>query len=380
MHAKRRRAVADAVTALLSCGRVVAASMGRAIARRTSDKHGIKRIDRLLGNRRLHAELPKTYAALAALTVGNTARPVLLVDWTELGRDKCALSAVLALQGRGVPLYTESHPIRLQSARKVQRRFLARLADILPPDCTPVLVTDAGFKVPWMQAVRARGWDFVTRVRGHVQVRTDQDSPWFRAQECTAQRPPVQDFPHAQLNKSEPVPTRLVIADRRSKRARRTPRIAGRRIRVRRAVRAASEPWLLATSLDSCPAEHVASIYALRMQIEESLRDLKSHLLGWAFEDARCTSCQRIDVQLLLVSFATIASLLAGIATELARQQRLFHANTERRRRVLSLVTLGRRVLSVARAPWLTADLMLGALWWMTQHVPQLLAATSATK
>ena len=69
MHEKRRRAVADAVTALITCGRVVAASLGRAMARRTADKHGIKRIDRLLGNAKLHGELRKTYAALAALTV-----------------------------------------------------------------------------------------------------------------------------------------------------------------------------------------------------------------------------------------------------------------------------------------------------------------------
>jgi hypothetical protein len=52
LHASRRRALLDAVAALLVSGRVVAASVGRAIATRTSDKHGIKRVDRLLGNTR----------------------------------------------------------------------------------------------------------------------------------------------------------------------------------------------------------------------------------------------------------------------------------------------------------------------------------------
>jgi hypothetical protein len=113
------------------------------------------------------------------------------------------------------------------------------------------------------------------------------------------------------------------------------------------------------------------------MQVEESIRDVKSHSFGWGFEDARCKSCQRIEVQLLLVAIATIASVLAGIATELASQARRFQANTERRRRVLSLVTLGRRVLCIDRAPWLTPDLMLGALWWLTTHAPQLRAQSA---
>src|SRR5262245_30372220 len=107
IHEQLRRAVADAVTALLGCTRVVAESLVRAIARRTADKHGIKRIYRLVGNTKLHGELRETYAALAALTVGTMRHPIVLVDWTELGRDKCGLKAVLALQGRGVPLYSE---------------------------------------------------------------------------------------------------------------------------------------------------------------------------------------------------------------------------------------------------------------------------------
>jgi hypothetical protein len=373
MHEKRRRAVADAVAALLACGRVVAASVGRAMARQTTDKHGIKRIDRLLGNTKLHGELRKTYAALAALTIGKTRHPIILVDWTELGRGKCALKAVLALQGRGVPLYGECHSIRVQGHPRVHKRFLARLADVLPPQCVPIVVTDAGFKVPWMRAVQTRGWHFVTRVRGTTCARVDENGTWFSAKSCAQwSKRGVFDFPDAELNRYDSVRTRLVLVELRSSRARRPPRHAGRRIRVRRAVQGACEPWLLATSMRACPADDIASVYALRMQVEESIRDAKSHSFGWGFEDARCKSCERVEVQLLLVAIATIASVLAGIATELALQARHFQANTERRRRVLSLVTLGRRVLCLDRAPWLTGDLMLGALWWLTTHAPRL--------
>jgi hypothetical protein len=375
MHEKRRKSVADAVVALLSCGRVVAASLGRAIAKRGNHKHGIKRIDRLLGNTKLHGELRETYAALAAFTVGGTRHPVVLIDWTELGRDKCALKAVLALQGRGVPLYSECHSIRVQGNARIHKTFLARLADVLPPGCVPIVVTDAAFKRPWMQAVQARGWHFVTRVRGRTCARIDENGTWFSAKSCASwSKHGVFDFPNAELNWHQPlrIRTRLVIADLRSARARRPPRQAGRRIRVRRAVKGASEPWLLATSLRECPADEIASIYAFRMQIEESIRDVKSHSFGWGFEDARCKTCRRIEVQLLLVAIATIAALLAGIATELASQARRFQANTERRRRVLSLVTLGRCVLSLDDSPWITPSLLIGALWWLTNHAPRL--------
>jgi hypothetical protein len=123
----------------------------------------------------------------------------------------------------------------------------------------------------------------------------------------------------------------------------------------------------------SCSAKEVASIYALRMQVEESIRDDKSHIFGWGFNYAKSRTCRRVDVQLFLVAIATIAAMLAGIATELAGRARHFQANTERRRRVLSLVTLGRRVLALDQRSWLTPDLLLGALWWQRQHTPHLL-------
>ena len=36
---------------------------------------------------------------------------------------------------------------------------------VLPRDCKPIIVTDAGFKTPWFRSVLAQGWDFVGRTR-----------------------------------------------------------------------------------------------------------------------------------------------------------------------------------------------------------------------
>ena len=370
LHAARRGAVLEATVAALRCGSIVSASVGRAIATNTSDKHGIKRVDRLLGNTKLHADLKCIYRRLAAYAVGSATHPVVLVDWTQVGRDKCVLKAVLAFRGRGVPLYAEAHRLTAQARPGIHRRFLERLAAMLPVGCKPVLVTDAGFKQPWAKAVSAMGWDFVTRIRGRTCVRESSQSPWFSAMDCAkhATAGVVVDMPDAEVNVHDTVRCRVLLWDGRSKRARKRPTEFGRRIRKRRAVRAAHQPWLLATSLAS-DAMDIVAVYALRMQIEQSLRDDKTQAWGWHLAKVGTRTCARLDVQLLLVALASTIALLVGIAAEQAQLSRRYQANTERRRRVLALVALGRRVLATAA---FDHDCLERARQWLNAHIPQI--------
>jgi len=217
------------------------------------------------------------------------------------------------------------------------------------------------------------GWDYVTRVRGKNYARADEHSAWFYAKDCgQALGPGLHDMRDGQVNFSDPVPCRLIAYDARSRRARMRPTEKGRRIRVRRAVRGAHEPWLLTTSIATGPAADIVEIYALRMQIELSIRDDKSHALGWSLEDARTRTCARVDIQLLLIAIATIAALIVGIAAEQANIERRYQANTERRRRVLSLVTLGRRILATHAIASITNEQLADALQWLRDHIPRI--------
>jgi hypothetical protein len=90
---------------------------------------------------------------------------------------------------------------------------------------------------------------------------------------------------------------------------------------------------------------------------------------GWNLAEIRTRSCQRVDVQLLLVALATTVALLAGIAAEQAHLARHYQANTERRRRVLSLVALGRRMLATRT---LLLEQLTAALEWLHDHIPQI--------
>ncbi len=81
------------------------------------------------------------------------------------------------------------------------------------------------------------------------------------------------------------------------------------------------------------------------MEIEESFRDDKSSRYGWALEQSMTRKINRLRVLLMLTAFASFIALLVGAAAEERGLQRHFQANTTRTRRVLSIITLGRRCL-----------------------------------
>ena len=58
---------------------------------------------------------------------------------------------------------------------------------------------------------------------------------------------------------------------------------------------------------------------------------------------------QRVAVLLLIAALATFAQWLAGLVAEAQNWSRLFQANTETKRRVLSVVFIGRRMFNTER-------------------------------
>jgi Transposase DDE domain len=346
IHQARLSAVTAAAVALIRGGKIGLAALGRAIGPK-SYKHGIKRIDRLFGNEALAAELEVFYAALARYVVRSMERPVILLDWTEAGPAKWALTAAVPLEGRAITIHSVVVPVSKYTSVKVERDFLATLRGFLGEDCRPILVGDAGFRAPWMKHVRAMGWDFVVRVRGRTLVQRVGESTWryWKQLGDQARRTP-RTLGTYLVTRQQRVEAQLVALDQRTRKRRAHTRPRGApAMRARRAYR---EPWLLATSLD-LPAKQIVKLYRARMQIELTFRDLKSHRFGWSFEDARCRSTRRIAIQIMLVAIASLVTLLVGLAAEHDGLSRHFQANTIRNRRVISLVALGRAVLATFR-------------------------------
>lgn len=350
VHRGRLNALCRAVDALLNRAPLTLTGLGRAMPGEVQTKNKIKCIDRLLGNRHLPGESVSMYRAMAHWVVGPRTRPVVLVDWSDCapGNRWQVLRAAVAVQGRAVTVYDEVHPVSGNNNDAVHRAFLHRLGEVLPAGCVPVIVTDAGFRGPWFRAVRSMGWDYVGRVRNTISCSFDEGESWQLTRTLFASaRARARYLGEALLALRNSYRCDLYLYDGRGRAAQRRCRSERYSQAAKRARGAAGEPWLLATSL--APGEGVANevvrLYELRMQIEESFRDLKGQRLGFAAVDARTESVARRTVLMLIAALTSFALWLVGLAARAKGWHRHFQANTEQRRTVLSVIYLGREVL-----------------------------------
>jgi hypothetical protein len=344
VHAARQRLVWALVGSLVAGSRATVTELGRGVARRIQEKHAIKCADRALSNPHLQAERLLWYREIAAQVIGPDARPVVLIDGTDLENDDGALRASIALDGRAVTILNEAHPKTSLNKPRVVRRFLRQLAQVLPDGCRPIIVGDGAFRGPFFKQVVHLGWDYVGRLSSNVWVRNSEFTARVRDLFSRARRQP-HDLGICE-HTARRYRGRLVVYDGRTakaKRSRRKPPKGQKCVRYRR--RKAQEPWVLVTSLEEHAAREIVAIYAQRMQIEETFRDDKSPRFGLGLSLGRCRNRERLNVMLLLLALAAFVLLVVGLAAESTGVAKRFQANTLRHRRTLSIVFLGARVL-----------------------------------
>lgn len=353
IHRRRLDALLAGVEGLLRGGRLTLTMLGRSLGTRGYVKHGIKRIDRLLGNRHLHASHQDLYRPMVLALVADKQRPVILVDESSLGADgqKALLRASVPVGGRALAIYEEVHLAKRVTTPRVRRRFVERIKQLLPVHCRAVLVTDAGFRCPWFRMVEQLGFDWVGRVRHNTMVKTPTQSTWRPGRTLHAQATlRACDLGEASLARQNPTACRLVLVRCRAKGrvAYNHNRQRARRIRALRGAASAREPWLLATSLAQTSATDVVHLYRYRMQIEEGFRDLKTLTYGWGLQASRTRSIERLQVLLLIAALAALAVWLVGLCASEKRLQRRLQANTLRSRPVFSMHFLGCLVIKLA--------------------------------
>lgn len=341
VHAVRAAAVTALVEGVIRGGRLSPATIGRVLSGGALPKHGIKRVDRLLGNPRMVGDRLFFFLAIAHRLLRGCPRPVILVDWTQAG-DHVALVAAVPIGGRALPIYVEVHPLKKLGNAAVERRFLCGLKAVVPTECRSVIVSDAGFKGPFFQAVLDQGWDFVGRIRGTTKAISSVGETISKEQfYARASISPV-ELGSFGLFVQQQIPCRLVLVRKRRRPGRkRTPPACKEEREMRQA---ALDPWLLATSMSEGDAAAIVAIYARRMQIEETFRDAKNHRFGWSLGDVRLSTPQRTAVLLTLAAIAFLVVTLIGMAAERRGVHRAYQANTEKRR-VLSFLVLAAAIL-----------------------------------
>jgi len=348
IHAKRLASLLAAVEAAVSGSRLMLSDLGRGLSGPVAVKHNIKRIDRLLGNGLLHTEIPKLYEALVRQCLAGMAMPLIVIDWSDLSPDRQwqLLRASVAIEGRSMTLYEQVHPQSLSASPRVHQAFLTQLAAMLPTGCVPILITDAGFRGAWFRLINRMGWYWIGRIRNRDMVSPANGDIWAGCKtlypRATASAKSLGQYDYV---RNHPVSCRLVLI-KRIKQGRHKKGKFGKRLHSKQSLksaRAQREPWLLAVSprLDHLSAQAVVAVYAQRMQIEESFRDLKSERFGLGFSANRSTQKDRLGVLLLVGCLAAFVLRLIGEVGKAKQMELQFQSNTRRSRPVLSVISLG---------------------------------------
>ena len=351
MHQKRLSTLKDLVDAGLEKKTISVTSLGRSIQSPAQQRSNIRRSDRFIGNEKVNKERMNIFGINAKLLVGPRTRPIIIVDLSNIpNTTHHVLRAALALSGRTITLYEEVHPKVEEGSPEINKKFLWRLKNVLPKECKPIIVTDAGFHNPWFKEIEALGWDYIGRIRGRKHYRKKGRKKFVPCKELFSEATGTGKY----IGEVELCPKNVIKANlyliKKKKKGRHALNKAGKKRRGKKDkeyTAAAYEPWLLATSLPNTHTmvKKVFKIYALRMRIEESFRDLKSSQYGFGFEKARTKNICRIEILLLIAMLAILIAWLVGCIAEKNNWQLKYQANSTKNRRILSLFFLGYEVL-----------------------------------
>ena len=364
IHARRQQSVIDIVQAGMH-GKLTLMGLSRHLDPGVPIQYRIKRVDRLLGNEKLHAESVSIYKAVSMTVLRNIRHPAILVDWSDITADRSQqlLRACVAVNGRSLTLYEEVHPLKNYAAPNVHRRFLCRLKSLLPQGCTPVFVTDAGFRAPWFKLLDKHGYSWIGRIRNRDMVRPAEagEQEWQGCKTLYSRaNKNAKDLGEYDYVRSNSVACRLVLIKKRpAKRHKKT--VFGKRARSKQSKKHAAgqvEPWLLAVSPDlaHCSAAQIVDIYGCRMQIEQTFRDTKNPRWGLGLSESQTRILERMSVLLMIGALVIFALWIIGLA---ARQQgfKIEYGSRQKAGKTLSVISLAR--------------------WWLEQKTRRTLSISS---
>ena len=359
MHDMRLNALMAGVTSSLTEHQLTVTGLGRNLKSysKTHTKHDIKRMDRLIGNSHLHVERKEIYQYLSTQLIGTQQHPVLIADWSPIPGNEIfqLLRISIPMGGRSLTIYEECFEEKKLNNTQVHNTFLDELEDILPEGSQPIILSDAIFKTPWFKAIEAKGWYWVGRVRGNVQL--SLDGTIFKG--CTSIMKMATTKPKelgtVLYSKSTRFPCQGVLYHGTT---------AGKHKKKKRGgisqdtvslyySKKAKQPWLLVSHLPEAfnTAKKIVKLYRYRMQIEEGFRDTKNPQYGIGLAQAKSRSAKRYN-NLLLIAALTLFLLwcIGKIAVDKKYHHRL-QANTTRHKTVLSNIYIAIQIVKDDRYP-----------------------------
>jgi hypothetical protein len=252
------------------------------------------------------------------------------------------------------------HPGKRLGAPFVQRKFMKTLRSILPPQCKPIIITDAGFNSSWFQMLNKLDFAWIGRIRNRHMVCKDGEATWAGCKTLYPQaRPQARDLGSYLYVRSRPTPCRLVLYKRKPK-GRHKKTKSGHKAKSSNSKKNAAgqrEPWLLAASpnLRSLNATTIVNIYSGRMQIEQTFRDLKDQQWGMGLRTSQTKGQQRLAALLLIGVLLTYVLWLLGIAARNAGFN-VAYGSKQKAASTLSILSLAIHWIDDSRRPRLSAS------------------------
>ncbi len=350
------KSLIDMTTAVINGSPLMLTAMGRKSGALGSkiEKHSIKRADRLLGNKKLHQNRKFFYQNIASY-FATIVNPLIHIDWsTYYNYNFLILRAAISVSGRAITIYEEVHPEEKQGNGIIHRQFLENLKQVLPANTTPIICTDAGYKVPWFKDVESQGWYYLARSRGETYCQLATGGDWKKTSYYHKQAlRKASELPNILLSKTNAFPCRAVLfkgKDMQRKHKNRKGKTTLDSTNIKHS-KSAKEPWFLVSNLpeEKFKALHLVNLYKRRMGIEEGFRDCKNEYYGMGLKRSRSRCVKRLQIILLIAMLALFYLITLGKAAESKGYHLDFQANTIRQKRVLSYTYLGRRIMQNAR-------------------------------
>lgn len=343
LHSKRVNALLCAAEALVNGKKLTLTGLARSSKNTCTPKSAIRKIDRLLGNSKIHNDRKYYYEYVSNSLLSGVKSPLISIDWSGSPRHNFyCIRASLNLKGRSLVLYEEVHPRKLEKNTKVNNNFLISLKNILPKNCKPIIITDAGFRTPWFNQILQLGWNFVGRVRNnncYFDLKSNTWSTTYELYERATSK--AKTIANILLTKRSKLACSLHYYRGKIKGRKNYNRSGkvSKRGHSKVCSKSYRDPLVMATSLDikSYNAVKVISIYNRRMEIEEEFRDLKSRRYGFGMRESGTKSTTRLEVLLLIALLASFACWIVAIKLKNDKSHLKFQANTEKNINVLSI-------------------------------------------
>jgi hypothetical protein len=255
------------------------------------------------------------------------------------------LRASVVHDGRSVTIYNELHPVEKLGNTQVQNDFLQKLKKHIPIDKKVIILTDAGFAMPWFKKVVKLGWDYIGRLRSNIKIHFDDRQRWMQVGNLYPKAKKSGNYEgKACIGKKTSTPVEGHIYSYK-------PKVKASKTTCKscdidkRYSKANKTPWIIVTSLSGYGKEEIKMIYGYRMQIEQTFRDDKAKRFGMGWRLSGTKDIKRMSVLCLIANLANFFLIMFGMIAVKCKEHRKYQVNTIRAKRVLSFINLAKQVL-----------------------------------